>query len=218
MQTRTLELFPTQVIEHQSLLDLKDTIEETFEREQAQWQEQPVRTQGPRSGRFEQSNYLLHRDEAYAELTTVIHELSHTYADSMGWAYYPEITQMWANRFTPGVATHPHYHSNSLLSIVYYAQTAPGTVFCRPTPSFGSNWPETVPRVAGNAAALQSEWVSRGIKGTIVMFPSCIQHWSLPSDETRLTISANLHLTHLGNPGTLVQCPHQVEKHHPRNT
>ena len=98
-----------------------------------------------------------------------------------------EISQMWVNVCEKGIAHHQHWHANSFFSGIIYLTGGAPTVFYDPVigrqMSSLNVWAETTQP----AISLESK------PGLIRIFPSYLQHKTLPNDgdEDRISISFN---------------------------
>lgn len=104
-----------------------------------------------------------------------------------------EITACWATVNAPGRGHASHAHPNSYLSGVYYAQTQAGadTInFHDPRSQMGVIRPPVTELIAANA----DQAVVKVSDGTLLLFPSWLQHSvdSNSSDRNRISISFNL--------------------------
>ena len=104
-----------------------------------------------------------------------------------------EMTACWANVLAKGAAHRAHSHPNNFLSGVYYVRTGPGTDtinFHDPRNQAGVIRPPVVELTAENT----DQVVVRVTNGTLVVFPSYLQHSvdANTSDGERISISVNL--------------------------
>lgn len=104
-----------------------------------------------------------------------------------------EITGCWASLYAPGAAHRAHSHPNNFLSAVYYVRTSPGadTInFHDPRSQTGIIRPPVTELTAANT----DQVVVRVANGTLLVFPSYLQHSvdANASGETRLSVSFNL--------------------------
>jgi uncharacterized protein (TIGR02466 family) len=123
------------------------------------------------------------------------------YSKSIGNTEMPfTCTQIWINRFSMNGHIHPHYHSNSMFSCVYYYETtnlSGGTVFENPLP-YATDMLQ-IPKTS--ARYHNATKFSIGCqKGKVLVFPSWLRHYSEfnSSSEERVTISANFMPYRLG--------------------
>ncbi len=104
-----------------------------------------------------------------------------------------QITGCWANLYAPGAAHRAHSHPNNYLSAVYYVHTWPGadTInFHDPRGQTGIIRPPVTELTAANT----DQVVARVGNGTLLVFPSYLQHSvdANTSDEIRVSVSFNL--------------------------
>lgn len=104
-----------------------------------------------------------------------------------------EITGCWASLHAPGAAHRVHSHPNNFLSAVYYVRTSPGadTInFHDPRNQTGIIRPPVTELTAANT----DQVVVRVASGTLLVFPSYLQHSvdANASGKTRLSVSFNL--------------------------
>ena len=104
-----------------------------------------------------------------------------------------EITGCWATVLTRGAAHKAHTHPNNFLSGVYYVRTGPGT----DTINFHDPRTQTAvirPPVVELTAENTDQVVVRVTNGTLLMFPSYLEHSvdANASEDERISISFNL--------------------------
>jgi len=104
-----------------------------------------------------------------------------------------EITGCWANLYAPGAAHRAHSHPNNYLSAVYYVRTRPGvdTInFHDPRSQTGVIRPPVTELTAANT----DQVVVRVGNGTLLVFPSYLQHSvdANASGESHVSLSFNL--------------------------
>lgn len=104
-----------------------------------------------------------------------------------------EITGCWANLYAPGAAHRMHSHPNNFLSAAYYVCTWPGA----DTINFHDPRPQTAivrPPVTELTSANTDQVVVRLRPGTLLLFPSYLQHSvdANASREMRISVSLNL--------------------------
>ena len=104
-----------------------------------------------------------------------------------------EITGCWASLYAPGAAHRAHTHPNNFLSAVYYVRTSSGadTInFHDPRNQTGIIRPPVTELTASNT----DQVVVRVTNGTLLVFPSYLQHSvdANASTETRVSVSLNL--------------------------
>ena len=107
--------------------------------------------------------------------------------DSVEWF----ITQMWCNRMARGERIHDHFHSNSVVSAVYYLQAEGkqgGTIFKDPRPR-----PQLQVGHERPTEWTADELVIHAQQGRLVLFPSWMTHTSQPNTTSvdRYTVSFN---------------------------
>jgi uncharacterized protein (TIGR02466 family) len=153
-----------------------------------------------------QSRQTLHRHAELRDLvccfkSAVMNVLHHL---KIGYDKF-EITGCWANISAPGAAHRIHHHPNNFLSGVYYVKTRPGadTVnFHDPRAQTGIVRPPVTELTAENT----DQVVVRVQAGTLLLFPSWLQHSVDPnqSSTTRISVSYNVMFSdfgeHLGKP------------------
>lgn len=105
------------------------------------------------------------------------------------------VTQMWANCMKGAGVIHTHFHSNSLISGVYYLDVdekdSGGTVFYNPL--FGIDRLISIPEDT-DTAYNRISYVAKPKKDKLILFPSFLQHSSEPNTgkSKRITVSFNL--------------------------
>lgn len=114
-------------------------------------------------------------------------------------------TQMWANYMGGKGFINDHFHSNSLVSGVYYLYVEEGsgnTGFS--DPMNGSQRMISVPVEKYTEYTMEKFFVN-AVSDRLVLFPSYLNHWSEPNQENsaRITISFNCLPTELGEGKTL---------------
>lgn len=107
-----------------------------------------------------------------------------------------EVTQIWGNKAVKGEAHHKHRHPNSVLSCVYYV-----TDKCAPTRFYAPNIYNAFSDTSAGGLDLfmfgnQNAWSTHqhaGKKGTMVIFPSTLQHdvAGNNADGDRITLAIN---------------------------
>ena len=145
-------------------------------------------------GQSWQSSHDLHKLTEFEELA---HRIKTTAASVLGFLKTDcrdlEITACWATVSAPGRGHASHAHPNSYLSGVYYAQTQAGadTInFHDPRSQMGVIRPPVTELIAANA----DQAVVKVSDGTLLFFPSWLQHSvdSNSSDRNRISVSFNL--------------------------
>ena len=104
-----------------------------------------------------------------------------------------EITGCWVNLYAPGAAHRAHSHPNNYLSAVYYVRTWPGadTInFHDPRSQAGVIRPPVTELTSANT----DQVVVRVRNGTLLVFPSYLQHSvdANTGSESRVSASFNL--------------------------
>jgi uncharacterized protein (TIGR02466 family) len=104
-----------------------------------------------------------------------------------------EFTGCWLNVLGPGAAHPMHSHPNNYLSGVYYLKTQPGT----DTINFHDPRPQAAvvrPPVTALTAANTDQVVVRVRNGTLLVFPSFLQHSvdANASAQERISVSFNV--------------------------
>jgi uncharacterized protein (TIGR02466 family) len=153
------------------------------------------RNNGPLSpGEAWQSEQELHKLKELRELVFCIDAAVKTVLEFQKISYGAfEITGCWANIYTPGPSHVIHNHPNNYLSGVYYARTRTGanTInFHDPRIQTGIIRPPVTELTSGNT----DEVVVRVQNGTLLLFPSYLQHSVDPnrSDGDRISVSFNI--------------------------
>jgi uncharacterized protein (TIGR02466 family) len=145
-------------------------------------------------GKGWQSIQTLHRLEDFKDLVACIHRTVAGILQFLRIGYDEfEITACWATVLTPGAEHKAHYHPNNFLSGVYYLRTHPGA----DTINFHDPRSQTGvlrPPVAELTAENTDQIVVRVKNGTLLVFPSFLQHSvdANRSQEERISISFNI--------------------------
>ena len=146
------------------------------------------------AGQAWQSTQELHGLDAFRDLVANIHRAVGSVLEFLSIGHQEfVITGCWGNISTHGASHSIHNHPNNFLSGVYYVQTQPGadtinfhdpriqTAIIRPpvTELTGENTDQVVVKVRN---------------GTLLVFPSYLQHSVSPSesDEERVSVSFNV--------------------------
>lgn len=112
----------------------------------------------------------------------------------------PYITSMWGNSLNTGGSLHPHAHSNSFFSGVWYPNDVEiddmggGCVkFIDPL----SSRYQIMPRIRKTGKFNSGEIIIRPKKSMLLIFPSWLEHCTVPStlDKPRYSISFNIWMT-----------------------
>jgi len=152
-------------------------------------------------GFFNQSQTNLHEIEEWRPLTDWIKSQAKTYWTQMGWRCDDLwFTQCWVNNMSSGGNISPHWHSNSMISGVYYFlgdDETGGTVF-ESTKNILEFSFQT--EILKNTIYSAGKEIIPAIQDSLVLFPSYISHYSQPnkSPTLRYTIAFNLLPTTLG--------------------
>lgn len=145
-------------------------------------------------GKGWQSIPTLHRVEGFKDLVACIRRSVAGILQFLRIGYDEfEITACWATVLMPGAEHKAHCHPNNFLSGVYYLRTHPGA----DTISFHDPRSQTGvlrPPVAELTAANTDQIVVRVKNGTLLVFPSFLQHSvdANRSEEERISISFNI--------------------------
>lgn len=146
------------------------------------------------SGRGWQSEQTLHEREEFRELASCVRDVAKSILRFLRIGYEPfEITGCWATVLAKGAAHKAHTHPNNFLSGVYYVRTRPGT----DTINFHDPRNQTAvirPPVAELTAENTDQVVVKVTNGTLLMFPSYLEHSvdANASEDERISISFNL--------------------------
>jgi uncharacterized protein (TIGR02466 family) len=146
------------------------------------------------AGQGWQSEQTLHEREAFRDLILCVHSVAKSILSFLRISYESvEVTGCWANVLARGAAHKLHSHPNNFLSGVYYVRTHPGadTInFHDPRRQTSIIRPPVVELTAENT----DQTVVRVANGTLLMFPSYLEHSvdSNMSEEERISISFNL--------------------------
>jgi len=141
-----------------------------------------------------QSAQTLHRREELRNLVACVDKAARSILRFLQIGYDEiEITACWANVLAKGASHRMHSHPNNFLSGVYYVRTYPGTDainFHDPRSQTGVIRPPVTALTAENT----DQVVVRVSNGTLLLFPSFLQH-SVDintSDAERISISFNI--------------------------
>tara|TARA_B100000035_G_scaffold147673_1_gene125907 strand:- start:579 stop:1151 length:573 start_codon:yes stop_codon:yes gene_type:complete len=110
---------------------------------------------------------------------------------------YFKPTLSWINVSEPHEEHHPHKHPNSFVSGILYLTNCSPTYFDSPAINAQSGI-----CVISNH---QMTYISEGVKGDLVLFPSYLEHYTLPGTH-RSTLSFNAMPRGVVNKGTLLEC------------
>lgn len=146
------------------------------------------------AGQGWQSEQALHEREEFRDLVACIRHEANGILRFLRIGYEAiEITACWATVLAKSGAHKVHNHPNNFLSGVYYVRTQPGadTInFHDPRNQVGVIRPPVVELTAANT----DQVVVRVKNGTLLIFPSYLQHSvdTNASEEERISISFNL--------------------------
>jgi uncharacterized protein (TIGR02466 family) len=141
-----------------------------------------------------QSHQELHKLDELVGLVSCIHGTVRRILRFLRIGYEAfEITACWASISTPGTRHGMHTHPNNFLSGVYYLQTQPGA----DTINFHDPRVQTSiirPPVTELTAQNTDQVVVRVRNGTLLVFPSYLQHSVDPnrSEKERISLSFNI--------------------------
>ena len=140
-----------------------------------------------------QSVQSLHELDEFRDLVSCVHRVVPGILRFLRVGYDDEITACWATVLARGAAHKVHLHPNNFLSGVYYVRTHPGadTInFHDPRNQSGILRPPVVELSAENT----DQVVVKVKDGTMLVFPSYLQHSVDPSasNEERISISFNI--------------------------
>jgi uncharacterized protein (TIGR02466 family) len=141
-----------------------------------------------------QSDQGLHRLDEFRDLVSSIDNAAKSVLRFLRITYDAvEISGCWATVLAQGAAHKPHHHPNNFLSGVYYVRTRPGADsinFDDPRNQTGIIRPPVAELTAENT----DQVVVRVKDGTLLIFPSYLQHSvdANTSGEERISISFNL--------------------------
>src|SRR5207302_10374287 len=146
------------------------------------------------SGRGWQSEQTLHERKEFMELVSCVSNLAKSILRFLriGQEAF-EITGCWATVLATGATHKAHSHPNNYLSGVYYIRTPPGadTInFHDPRNQAAVIRPQVVELTAENT----DQVVVRVANGTLLLFPSYLEHSvdANPSNAERISISFNI--------------------------
>ena len=146
------------------------------------------------TGQGWQSEQTLHELEEFRDLVSCVNKAAKNVLRFLSVGYDAiELTGCWANVLAEGAAHKAHSHPNNFLSGVYYVRTHPGA----DTINFHDPRNQTGiirPPVAELTAENTDQVVVRVKNGTLLIFPSYLQH-SVDANtggEERISISFNI--------------------------
>lgn len=146
------------------------------------------------AGQGWQSEQALHQREEFQDLVFCANAAAKSILRFLRIGYDAfKITGCWANVLAKGAVHKVHSHPNNFLSGVYYVQTQPGTDtinFHDPRIQAGVIRPPVVELTAQNT----DQVVVRVTNGTLLMFPSYLEHSvdANSSEQERISVSFNL--------------------------
>ena len=147
-----------------------------------------------RPGEAWQSGQELQRLTAFDDLVSCIHDMASVVLRFLGASHEGfDITACWANVNATGASHKPHSHPNNYLSGVYYVQTHEGADvinFHDPRPQASIIRPPVTELTAVNT----DQVVLKVKNGTLLLFPSWVEHSVPPnrSNEPRISVSFNI--------------------------
>ena len=146
------------------------------------------------SGRGWQSEQALHQREEFGDLVACVNDAIRSVLRFLRIGNDAfEITGCWATVLAKGAAHRAHSHPNNFLSGVYYVRTHAGADsinFHDPRPQAAVIRPPVVELTAENT----DQVVVNVTNGTLLIFPSYLEHSVAPStsDEERISVSFNV--------------------------
>ena len=157
---------------------------------------------------FTQSkNRFLHKENNFKLFATTIEETASLYWNKLGYGRTEFfVTQMWGNSMKGRGEIGTHYHSNSIISGVFYfdvnEEDSGGTTFINPM--FGLNQQISVP-IESYSEYTRMNYTVPPKQNRLILFPSYIQHKSERcwNNNIRTTLSFNLLPKVLGNDADL---------------
>jgi uncharacterized protein (TIGR02466 family) len=186
-----MPMFPTLLWKIVIKPELRDSIEATALAALGTMRRDTARLE---PGRGWQSEQKLHQHAEFAQLVTCIQAATRSILRFLrvGPEAF-EITGCWATVLARGAAHKLHSHPNNYLSGVYYVRTHPGADrinFHDPRHQAGVIRPPVVELSGENTDQI----VVRVTNGTMLLFPSYLEHSvdASDSDEERISISFNI--------------------------
>jgi uncharacterized protein (TIGR02466 family) len=149
---------------------------------------------GLEAGQGWQSEQTLHAREEFQELAACVGNAAKSILRFLRIGYEVcEITGCWATVLARGAAHKAHSHPNNFLSGVYYVRTRPGSDainFHDPRTQAGVIRPPVAELTAENT----DQVVVRVTNGTLLMFPSYLEHSvdANVNEEERISVSFNV--------------------------
>ena len=184
-------MFPTLVWKMRLKPELHQAIDANIGRSLAQ-----MRSSLPKlePGRGWQSEQALHQREEFRELAECVRHAANGVLRFLKIGYGDfEISGCWATVLAKGASHKAHTHPNNFLSGVYYVRTQPGadTIhFHEPKAQARVIRPPVTELTAQNT----DQVVVRVANGTLLMFPSFLEHSvdATESEEERISVSFNI--------------------------
>jgi uncharacterized protein (TIGR02466 family) len=186
-----ISMFPSLVWKIQLKRDLHQAINTNIVR----LLERMRRELGPLApGQGWQSEPLLHQREEFQELAACVRDAAKSVVRFLRIGYDEfEITGCWATVLAKGARHKAHTHPNNYLSAVYYVRTHPGadTInFHDPRMQASVIRPPVTELTAQNT----DQVVVKVADGTLLLFPSYLEHSVNPNESTeeRISVSFNI--------------------------
>ena len=186
-----IPMFPTLVWKIQIKADLRETVNAKILATLAE-----MRRDLPALGLGQgwQSEQTLHERAEFQNLTSCVDDATKSILQFLRIGYDAfEITGCWATVLSKGAIHKAHSHPNNFLSGVYYLRTHPGA------DTINFHDPRTQasvirPLVVELTAANTDQVVVKVTNGTLLMFPSYLQHSvdANMSEEERISVSFNI--------------------------
>jgi uncharacterized protein (TIGR02466 family) len=151
---------------------------------------------------FDQT-YHVEGDKDFNGLIKIINDTLPDIIEKMGYKQTPcDITSMWVNNYKENEFVHPHYHSNSWLSGVYYPygnESSP-IVFQNPF-----NTSMIVPDIAFDTEYNVGNIDYKIKRESIMFFPSWLRHFTMPNgiDNNKVSVAFNIMPTGDVNTGNI---------------
>jgi hypothetical protein len=97
---------------------------------------------------------------------------------------------LWFNKYVPGSFARPHEHYSVDLSGIYIVHSE------EPNPTIFKQHVNV-----GNWRYLKEDYTTEDVKeGSVILFPSHLQHWTLPCKAQRYIISFDISVEWMNNP------------------
>lgn len=152
---------------------------------------------------FLQSTGDLHRKDIFQQLKSIIETKSAEFWNTIGYQNTKmNVTQMWANIMGGKGFINDHFHSNSLISAIFYVDVdkgSGGTSFTEPTAGLHRSISVNIEK---HTEYTSHEFTVNAKNNLLILFPSYLNHYSQPNfskDSKRITISCNLMPNDLGS-------------------